>query len=283
MNYIEIVNDVVQYIESNLHRKLSLEELASRYYISPTHFFRIFRAVTNQTVKSYILGRKLSEAAIALKNTDNNVMNIAFQYGFNSHEQFSRDFLKMFHVTPSRYRKENISVSLMEPMHIIERDFRNKNNDIIVDHYCREIKEIKLLGKEVLLNPECTCEMEDLISKVSNFWEEHIVQGTSRQLFGISSYSSDPSRKFCFFGIAPEEYTGDPSGLVERTIPESKYAVFVYPDFMGIVFHTVLKDLEKCLRLSGLEFNNNAGIRFFELFNKDYIQTGKFYLHVPVL
>lgn len=35
MNYIEIVNDAIQYIESNLHRKLCLEELASRYYISP--------------------------------------------------------------------------------------------------------------------------------------------------------------------------------------------------------------------------------------------------------
>ena len=58
MNYIEIVNDAIQYIESNLHRNLSLEELVSRYYISPTYFHRIFRAVTNHTVKSYILGRK---------------------------------------------------------------------------------------------------------------------------------------------------------------------------------------------------------------------------------
>jgi AraC family transcriptional regulator len=76
-------------------------------------------------------------------------MDIAFQYGFNSHEQFTRDFIKMFHVTPSRYRKENISVSLTERMDIIERNFRNKNNALVVDHYCRKLKEIKLLGKEV--------------------------------------------------------------------------------------------------------------------------------------
>lgn len=41
------------------------------------------------------------------------MVDIAFQYGFNSHEQFTRGFKKMFHVTPSRYRKENISVSLI--------------------------------------------------------------------------------------------------------------------------------------------------------------------------
>jgi len=70
MNYIEMVNDAIQYIESNLYRKLSLEELASRYYISPMHFYRIFRAATNQTVKSYILARKLSAAAIALRTSN---------------------------------------------------------------------------------------------------------------------------------------------------------------------------------------------------------------------
>lgn len=55
MNYIGIVTDAIRYIESNLHRKLCLEELASHYYLSPMHFHRIFRAVTNQTLKSYIL------------------------------------------------------------------------------------------------------------------------------------------------------------------------------------------------------------------------------------
>ena len=99
MNYIEIVSDAIHYIESNLHRKLCLGELASRYFVSPMHFYRIFRAVTNQTIKSYILGRRLSKAAIALRNTDSKVVDVALQYGFNSQEQFTRNFLKMFHVT----------------------------------------------------------------------------------------------------------------------------------------------------------------------------------------
>jgi AraC family transcriptional regulator len=284
MNYIEIVNDAINYIESNLHRKLSLEELASRHYISPTHFYRIFRAVTNQTVKSYILGRKLSAAAIVLRRTDRKVVDIAFQYGFNSHEQFTRDFQRMFHVTPSRYRKENIYVSITERVDIIERNFRNKNKDIIVDFYCREFNEIKLLGKEFHHNPVCSCEMDELIGRVFHFFEDYIIQGTANRLFTINgSDSSDHSRKFCFYGIAAEEYLGDRSGLAERIIPQSKYAVFVYPEFMGSIFRTALKDLTKWLSLSGLEFNKNAGFDFIELFAEDYGQTGKFYLHVPLL
>lgn len=284
MNYIEIVNDTIQYIESNLHRKLSLRELASRYFISPMHFYRIFRAVTNKTIKSYILGRKLSEAAIALKNTDRKVVDIAFQYGFNSHEQFTRDFQRMFNATPSRYRKENINVSLTERMEIIERDFKNKNKDIMVDFHCRVFKEIKLLGKEFHHNPECSWEMEKLIRKVMDFYGEYIVRGTAGRLYSVNgSYSGNLSRKFCFYGIDAEEHLGDRSGLAERIIPESKYAVFVYPENMGVIFRTALKDLDKWLSLSGFELDRNIGFEFIELFAEDYGQTGKFYLHVPVL
>jgi len=284
MNYIEIVNDAIQYIESNLHRKLCLEELASRYYIFPMHFYRIFRAVTNQTIKSYILGRRLSQAALTLKNTDRKVVDVAFQYGFNSHEQFTRNFLKMFHVTPNRYRKEKISVSLIDELDIVERDFRNENKDIIVDYSCREVKEIKLLGKELLFNPEVTCELEEAIRKGYDFAEEYFVQVTSRRLFYVMRRCSiDASRIACFCGIAAVEHSGDRSNLEERIIPGSKYAIFRYPEIMGLIFRTVLEDLYRWLSVSGFELNNNTGIDMFALQTEDYEQTGKFYLYVPVL
>lgn len=284
MNYIEMITDSVEYIESNLHRKLTLEELASRYYISPTHFYRIFRALTNQTVKSYILGRKLSEAAIALRNSNNKVVDIAFRYGFNSHEQFARDFQSRFRITPSRYRKGNMYVSLTERVDIVERDFLNKNKDIIVNFHCRELKETRLWGKEFRHNPACPCEMDLLIRRVSNFYKEQVVQGAAGRLYSVNgSAGSGLSRKYCFYGVPTEDYRGDHSGLEERAIPASKYAVFAYPQFMGAVFRTVLKDLDKWLGLSGLTFNSKASFDFIELFAEDYGQTGTFYLHVPVL
>ena len=284
MNYIEIINDAVQYIESNLGRKLCLEEIASRYYISPMHFHRIFRAVTNQTVKSYILGRRLSEAAIALRKTDCKVVEIAFQYGFNSHEQFTRDFLKMFHVTPSRFRKDNIPVLLIDRIEIIERDFKNENKDIIVNYSCREFKEIKLLGREYHFNPWISCELEEAIRKGSDFEEEYFVKGTARRLFHVMRIcSSDESRISCFSGIAAEEYLGERSNLDETIIPGSKYAVFKYPEIMGLIFPTVLKDLYRWYSVSELKLNKNTGIDSFALQTEDYWQTGKFYLYVPVL
>ncbi|KJS16452.1 MAG: hypothetical protein VR69_08790 [Peptococcaceae bacterium BRH_c4b] len=284
MNYLEIVNDAIQYIESNLYRNPGHEELAARYFISPTHFYRIFRAVANQTVKSYTLGRRLSEAAVALKNTDRRVVDIAFKYGFNSHEQFTRSFLKVFYVTPHRYRKENISVSLMEKLDIVERDFRNENKDIIVDYSCRELKEIKLLGKEVLFHPHNSCELEKVFRLVIDFKKKYVVRGTIKRLFSVAHADrSDPSRVFCFYGIAEEDHQGDRSGLAERSIPGSRYAIFRYPGSMGLNFRTVEKDVYKWLIVTGLEFNHNIGIDFFELYTEEYEKTGKFYLYMPVI
>ncbi|TEB10411.1 Right origin-binding protein [Pelotomaculum sp. FP] len=284
MHYIGMINDAIQYIEANLHRKLCLKELSAMYYISPMHFYRIFRAVTNQTVKSYVLGRKLSEAAIALKNTDYKVVDIAFRYGFNSHEQFTRNFLKMFHVTPNRYRKENVSVPLMDRIDVLERDFRNVKKDVVIDYFCRELKEIKLLGKDVLFHPEDVNEVTEVFRMVISFKEEFIIRGTAGRLFSVvRADRGDPSRIYCFVGIAAEEYWGDRSGLADRSIPASKYAVFKYPGKMGLIFHTVMKDLYKWLDVTGLEINVGAGIDMFELFPEDYAQTGKFYLYVPVL
>ena len=53
-------------------------------------------------------------------------------------------------------------------MDILERDFKNENNDIVVDYSCREIKEIRLLGKEILFHPEFSCEAEEVIYKTQN-------------------------------------------------------------------------------------------------------------------
>ncbi|WP_347490952.1 effector binding domain-containing protein [Desulfoscipio sp. XC116] len=108
--------------------------------------------------------------------------------------------------------------------------------------------------------------------------------GTAKRFFTIIRIDhSDPSRTFCFYGIAAEEYWGDRTNLDEKIIPGSKYAIFKYPEGLGLIFHTVSNDLEKWFKTSGLEFNDNVGINAFELYTEDYKQTEKFYLCISVL
>lgn len=261
MNYIEIVNDAMQYIEANLHRKLSLNELASRYYISNTHFYRIFRAVANQTVKSYVLERRLSKAANTLRETNCKVVDIAYQYGFNSHELFTRNFHKKFKTSPSQYRKMDIPILLIKKAKIIERDFINENKDIIVDYSFQELEGLKLLGKEIVFHPENSAELDEATFDLFGFTDKHIIKGHAERMFNIiHKDSNDSSRITSFYGIASEDYSGYLSGLEERTVPKSRYAVFRYPRLLWLVFDTVKKDLKKWLNVTGLQLNKNAGI-----------------------
>jgi AraC family transcriptional regulator len=84
MNYIEMVNDSLEYLETKLQRPVTLDELAEKYYISRYHFYRIFRAITNMTLKEYTLRRRLSEAAKQIKSTPKNIIDIGFEFGFES-------------------------------------------------------------------------------------------------------------------------------------------------------------------------------------------------------
>jgi AraC family transcriptional regulator len=184
----------------------------------------------------------------------------------------------MFKVVPSRYRKGEITVPLIDRMDVVERDFRNKNNDIVIDYFCREVNEIKLLGKEVYFNPWNLCELEEIIRKVLDFYEKY-VQG--RRLYNIVRGDiSDPTHIYLFSGMAEKKCQRGRSGLTERIIPASKYAVFRYPGSIGLVSRTTEKDYYKWLSVTKLEINKNAGIDYF---TEDYVHNDIFYIHIPVL
>ncbi|UYO99245.1 helix-turn-helix transcriptional regulator [Oceanotoga sp. DSM 15011] len=78
------------------------------------HFHRIFNELTGETLKSYIRKRRLTEASKDLLNCNNSIIDIAFDYGFESQESFTRAFKKVFKVTPGKYRKRIITLIFLK-------------------------------------------------------------------------------------------------------------------------------------------------------------------------
>lgn len=103
MDYIGLIQKAVDYIEANLCEELSLEKLAACYHVSPTHYYRIFKAVSTYSLKEYILLRRLSEAAKKIRETDCRITEIGIFYGFHSPEAFSRTFRRKFGMCPGEY------------------------------------------------------------------------------------------------------------------------------------------------------------------------------------
>ena len=104
---IKLLNNAIEYIESNLAATLDIDEISSVAYSSRYHFQRVFHALTGFTVSEYIRNRRLSLAAEELAGADNKVIDVALKYGYESPEAFTKAFQRLHGILPSVLKKSN--------------------------------------------------------------------------------------------------------------------------------------------------------------------------------
>lgn len=100
-------NRVIDYINSNLNRQISIDELSSLVDISTYHFHRIFTASMAEPVGKYILRRRLERAANVLLSDPAAIKDVAYDWGFSSASSFCRSFKRHFGISAEEYRRKN--------------------------------------------------------------------------------------------------------------------------------------------------------------------------------
>jgi AraC family transcriptional regulator len=95
---------VIDFIEDNLGRELSLEELARVACLSPYHFVRSFRAAVGRTPHRYLVDRRVARAEALLKGGDLSLSQVADLCGFASQAHFTSAFKRVAGTTPGAYR-----------------------------------------------------------------------------------------------------------------------------------------------------------------------------------
>lgn len=95
---------VLVHIEEHLDEDLSLGRLAALAGFSPHHFHRVFQRITGETPREYVRRLRLERAVYRLKVSPENVLDIALQAGFQTHESFTRAFTQQFDMNPSELR-----------------------------------------------------------------------------------------------------------------------------------------------------------------------------------
>ena len=105
-DYIKRINAILLFIDENLDSKLSLETVANIGFYSPFHFHRIFKAITNEPLNSYITRKRIEKTASILLHQKNvSITELSLQFGFNSNSSFTRTFKKFYGMSPSEFRK----------------------------------------------------------------------------------------------------------------------------------------------------------------------------------
>lgn len=95
---------VLRYLDAHSADDCSLDTLAALAGLTSFHFVRVFRAVTGQTPRQYVIAARLRAAAIALHSTRTPIMEVAFDAGFGDVSHFTTSFRRAFGVSPRRYR-----------------------------------------------------------------------------------------------------------------------------------------------------------------------------------
>ncbi|WP_374989420.1 AraC family transcriptional regulator (plasmid) [Priestia megaterium] len=116
MDLLRNMNRALTYIEENLTKDIDFREVAKLALCSEYHFKRMFSFLAGITLSEYIRRRRLTLAAFELKDNKMKVIDIAFKYGYNSPDSFTRAFQNLHGLTPSEAKKNGYSLKAYPQM-----------------------------------------------------------------------------------------------------------------------------------------------------------------------
>ena len=128
----DAVNRMQKFIADHLREPITQFQLSRAAGYSEYYAAKIFKEFTGRTPFEYIRLLRLAEASKKLRDGKSKVVDVAFDYVFDSHEGFTRAFAKEFGITPKRFSKHPIALNLFtpyEPDHSHPPNFNRKEEE----------------------------------------------------------------------------------------------------------------------------------------------------------
>jgi len=126
---IEAVHRMQDCIDTHLKERITLRMLAEAAGYSPWHAAKMFKELTGKTPFDYIRTMRLSRAAVRLREEEIKVIDVAFDFLFDSHEGFTRAFSKHFGITPKNYSLHKPLMRFFIPEDVREKYYRLRKGE----------------------------------------------------------------------------------------------------------------------------------------------------------
>lgn len=162
MEWITAIRKTISYIEDNLEREISIQNIADEVYISPFFLQKGFSIMTGYSISEYIRNRRLYLSALELINTDAKVIDIALKYCYETPESFAKAFSRFHNATPTQVRNKEKLPSTFLPLKInITVQGGNR-----MDYKITKMFSLKVIG----FQKEFT--FEEAYKEIPKYWDE---------------------------------------------------------------------------------------------------------------
>ena len=221
MNWVEILNEAIEYIEDNILDQIDSTQIASHVNMSSSYLQKGFSALADVTIGEYIRNRRLSLAALDLTHKNAKVIDVAIKYGYDTSESFSKAFSRFHGIAPSAAKQNSTALKLYSRLTIkIVME-----GGSVVDYRIEERDCFKVVVKPKKIGHE-----EGNSTQIPAFWEEYFANGLEQQVtpaLGVCGEMSQEDKGFTYgIGDFLQEGQEIPSGFEVWDVPKCTWAVF---------------------------------------------------------
>jgi AraC family transcriptional regulator len=258
---MSIADKALWVIERNSTQPLTLNSIADACDVSRSHLANAFGTASGWPVMKYLKARRLSEAAKRLAEGAPDILSVALEFGYGSHEAFTRAFRDQFGLTPEQVRNKRTidGLSLVSPL-------RLKANQALPP-----IPKLRNLGRLRIVGVSAPCSYDSTV-KIPAQWQqfvsehyESIPEKVARIPIGVCRA---PDEEGCFeymCAVEVKSFGSKCKGLTYLEIDPRQYAVFEHREHVSTIFDTysvIWNDALSALARSvadghALEFHND--------------------------
>ena len=257
----------IEYIENHLHENIGLSDVSRETGYSYYHMTRLFSSVLGESVGRYINRRRLYNASEKLVHSNQRVIDIALDCGFESPEAFSRAFKAAFGSSPVDYRRAGLDLVVNAKRELAPEDVDHIANNISRSPEFVMLKETKVAGLRG------TTSLSN--NRLPGLWEGFIrlhkdLFMTAGAGYGIcetqqTTYTKDGDVLFAVMVGSPvDRFDGLPQALVRKTLYAGRYAVFTHRGTFANLFKTYRYIFGTWLPTTGEKLDDREDFEVYE-------------------
>lgn len=272
------VQKALWFVESHLREPIALEAVATHSGVSPYHLTRAFDAVTGQSLMRYVRARRLSEAARQLSNGAPDILSVALDTGYGSHEAFTRAFRDQFGLTPEQVRGQGqlANLSLTEPIIMDSTPMPN-----LAPPRFETSKPLLLAGLTARYNQQASAGIPSQWERLQPYLGQ-VPKQVGHTAYG-ACYNTDEEGNFDYLaGIEVSDFSDVPTEFATLRVAAHRYAVFQQSEHISTIRRTFSAIWSKWLPESG---HKPADAPVLERYGPEFNPvngTGGFEIWIPI-